>query len=279
MTEATPADAKRYVGDASDADLRRLVRVSEVTAEAARRAFGRVGIRDGWAAIDCGCGPLGGLAVLAEMAGPTGRVVGVDFSEPTIQRARSVVAALGLATVELAAGDIHELDAATLGGPFDLAFTRCFLMHQADPVRTLRRIAGLLRPGGWVVAQEPLPAPPPRSHPHLGALTAYWDLVHEAMDLAGAPRGSVEGLARAARTAGLEVTDASGWFTTLSPELGFEIHAATLAAVRERAVQLSIAAARVDDLLVQLRTTEHGRYEWVSTPFFLDLTLRKPVVA
>jgi threonine dehydrogenase-like Zn-dependent dehydrogenase len=35
--------------------------------------------------IDCGCGPIGGLAILAEMVGPAGRVVGVDFSEPTIQ--------------------------------------------------------------------------------------------------------------------------------------------------------------------------------------------------
>ena len=65
--------------------------------------------------------PIGGLAILAEMVGPAGRVVGVDFSEPTIQYAWSVMAALGLENVELVAGDIHEPDAATLGGPFDLA--------------------------------------------------------------------------------------------------------------------------------------------------------------
>ena len=28
-------------------------------------------------------------------------------------------------------------------------------MHQSDPVRTLQRIGGLLRPGGWIIAQEP----------------------------------------------------------------------------------------------------------------------------
>jgi SAM-dependent methyltransferase len=279
MTKATAEQVGRYVLDGSDEDLRRLLSISEVTAETARRAFGRVGICEGWTAIDCGCGPLGGLAVLAEMVGPAGRVVGVDFSEPTIQRARSVVAALGLANVELTVGDIHDLDAATLGGPFDLAFTRCFLMHQADPARTLRKIAGLLRPGGWIVAQEPLPNPPPRSHPHLGALAAYWDLVHEVMDLAGAPRGIVEGLDRAARAAGLEVTDANGCFTTLDPELGFELHAATLAAARERAAKLGIAAEKIDDLLLNLRAAKSGQYEWVSSPFFLDLALRKPTMA
>jgi SAM-dependent methyltransferase len=279
MTKAIAEHAGRYVLDGSDEDLRRLLTVSEITAETARRAFSRVGIRDGWTAIDCGCGPLGGLAVLAEMVGPSGRVVGVDFSEPTIQRARSVVAALGLANVELAAGDIHDLDAATLGGPFDLAFTRCFLMHQADPVRTLRQIAGLLRPGGWIVAHEPLPSPQPRSHPQLTALAAYWDLAHEVMELAGAPRGTVEGLGRAARAAGLEVADTSGFFTTSDPVLGFEVHAATLAAARDRAIALGIAAERIDDLLLDLRGAKSGQYEWVSTPFFSDLALRKPAVA
>lgn len=279
MTEATAEQAGRYVLDGSDEDLRRLLSLSEVTAETARRAFRRVGICEGWTAIDCGCGPLGGLSVLAEMVGPAGRLVGVDFSEPTIHRARSVVAALGLQNVELVAGDIHHLEAATLGGPFDLAFTRCFLMHQADPVRTLGQIAGLLRPGGWIVAHEPLPSPPPRSHPHLDALATYWDLLHEVMDMAGAPRGIVEGLGRAARAAGLEVAGADGFFTTLDPMLGFELHAATLAAARERAVKSGVAAEKIDDLLLNLRVAKNGHYQWVSSPFFLDLALRKPTVA
>lgn len=279
MTKATAEQAGRYVLDGGDEDLRRLLSIAEVAAETARRAFRRVGIGAGWTAIDCGCGPIGALAVLAEMVGPAGRVVGVDFSEPTIQRARSVVAALGLQNVELAVGDIHNLDAATVGGPFDLAFTRCFLMHQADPARTLGQIAGLLRPGGWIVAQEPLPSPPPRSHPHLTALATYWDLLHEVMDMAGAPRGNVEGLERAARAAGLEVAEANGNFRTLDPELGFEIHAATLAAARERAAQSGIAAGKIDDLFLTLQAAKSGHYQWVSSPFFLDLALRKPTVA
>jgi SAM-dependent methyltransferase len=165
---------------------------------------------------------------------------------------------------------------AALGGPFDLAFTRAFLMHQADPVRTLGRIAGLLRPGGWIVAHEPLASPPPRSQPQLGALATYWGLVHAVMERAGVPRGIVEGLPRSARRAGLEIAEADGFFATQDPKLGFEIHASTLAATKERAVKVGIAAETIDDLVARLRAAKAGGYEWVTSPFLLDLVLRKP---
>ncbi len=245
----------------------------------ARAAFRRVGMREGWQAIDCGCGPIGGLAVMAEMVGPAGRVVGVDVSEPAVQRARSVAAALELGNVGLFAGDIHELGAAAVGGPFDLAYTRLFLMHQPDPVRTLRQITGLLRPGGWLVAQEALRSPPPRSHPHLDVLGTYWDLLYELLERAGGvPRGAIDGLAGSARAAGLEVVAVDGSFATMDPELGFDLHAATALAARERAVASGIASGQqIDDLVSDLRAAKGGGYEWVSGPSFLDLTLRKPV--
>jgi ubiquinone/menaquinone biosynthesis C-methylase UbiE len=276
MADVITGQARRYILDGGDEDLRRLLSISEVSAETARRAFRRVGIGPGWTVIDCGCGPIGGLAVLAETVGPAGRVVGVDFSEPSIARARSVVAALGLQNVELFAGDIHDLDAATLGGPFDLAFTRLFLMHQADPVRTLGQIAGLLRPGGWIVAHEALASPPPRSHPQLDALATYWGLLHEVMERAGVPRGTAEGLPRSARAAGLEVGGADGFFAILDPGLGFEIHASTFAAARERAIKAGFAAEAIDEVVASLRSAKAGGYEWVTSPFFLDLSLRKP---
>ena len=279
MAEAVAARVRRYMFDGTDQDLRRLLSISELTAEMARAAFRRVGLREGWHAIDCGCGPIGGLAVMAEMAGPAGRIVGVDFNEAAVQRARTVVSALELGNVEVIAGDLHEVDPATLGGPFDLAYTRLFLMHQADPVRTLRRIAGLLRPGGWLVAQEALRSPPPRSHPHLEALSGYWNLVYEVLDRAGVPAGAVEDLPRSARQAGLEVAGTNGCFLTMDPAVGFEVHAASLAAVRERATRLGIAAGRVDDLVRDIRAAKGGGYEWVSSGFVLDLTLRKPAAA
>lgn len=275
-TEAGSESLRRYTLDGSDQDLRRLLRIAELMSDATRTALRRVNIQAGWRAIECGCGPIGALAVMAEMVGRAGRVVGVDFNESAVERARKVIGALGIGNVEVVIGNVNDLDAAALGGPFDLAYTRCFLMHQADPAATLGGIAALLRPGGWIVCQEPLPAPAPRASPDLDALKIYWDLLHRVLERAGIPTGILERLAHAANATGLEVHEMHGFFNVMKPELGFELHAATLSAIGERATQARIATAeQIEALHAALRTATDRRYEWVTSPFFLDLALRK----
>jgi hypothetical protein len=58
------------------------------------------------------------------------------------------------------------------------------------------------------------------------------------------PRGAIDGLAGSARAAGLEVVAVDGSFATMDPELGFDLHAATVLAARERAVASGIASGR-----------------------------------
>jgi ubiquinone/menaquinone biosynthesis C-methylase UbiE len=277
MAEAIAERVRRYVLEGDDQDLRRLLSISQEAAEMTRTALRRVGVQPGWSAIECGCGPIGALAVMAEMIGPGGRIVGVDFNKPALDQAATVASSLGLDNVELVAGDIHDLEPATLGAPFDLAYTRLFLMHQVDPVQTLRQIADLLRPGGVLIAHEPLRTPPPRTHPDVEALTDYWALIHRLLERAGVPRDSVENLPRHAREAGFEVEAVSGYFAAMKPAVGLEIHASSIAAARHRAVQAGVATEReIDDLILGIRAVEPSEREWVSSPFFLDLTLRKP---
>jgi hypothetical protein len=95
----------------------------------------------------------------------------------------------------------------------------------------------------------------------------------------GVPAGTVEGLPRSARAAGLEVAAADGFFILGEPELAFEIHASTLEAFKEPVVMSGIPAETIDALIGALRAGKTGGYEWASTPFFLDLALRKTPVA
>jgi SAM-dependent methyltransferase len=83
----------------------------------------------------------------------------------------------------------------TLPEPVDLAFCRFLLLHVLDPVVVLRRMGQAVRPGGWVVAQEPVTSAgrvdgqplsmPDARHPDVGAV-----------------------LPALARRAGLEIVDA-----------------------------------------------------------------------
>jgi hypothetical protein len=134
----------------------------------------------------------------------------------------------------------------------------------------------LIRPGGWIIVHEPLRFPPPRSHPPLDALGTYWEMLHGVLERAGVPAGTVEDLPAAARAVGLDVASADGFFVLGEPELAFEIHAGTLTAFAGAAVQLGIAAKTIDGLIGSLRAGKAGGYEWVSTPFFIDLALRRP---
>jgi SAM-dependent methyltransferase len=277
MSETIGEGLSRYVLDSSDEDLQRLLKLAELSAEPTSAALRKVGMKPGWRVIDCGCGPLGALAVMAELVGPQGQVVGIDFSEAAVQRARSIVSALGLENVEAYAGDVHDVDVRALGGAFDLAYTRLFLMHQRDPARTLERIGALLRPGGWIVAHEALRSPPPRSSPPLAALTTYWELLSDVVERLGAPKGSVDKLASCARDAGFEVVETTGFFQVVEPALGFDLHASTVAAAKSRAVESGVARGdEIDALERALRAAKDGGYDWVTAPFMLALVLRKP---
>ena len=69
-----------------------------------------------------------------------------------------------------------------------------------------------------------------------------------------------------------------GTFAVLDPELGFDLHRSTLAAVRDRTIQLGVASARAIDALIAALDTagREGKTAWVTTPAYLDLALRKP---
>jgi ubiquinone/menaquinone biosynthesis C-methylase UbiE len=282
MTESLQKRIQHYVLDGSDRDLARLLTIAEVQAESARSAIVRLGDVTGWNVVECGCGPLGSLAVLSDLVGPAGRVVGIDFSAATVERARSVLATLGVDNVEVVLADLNALDPSVFGTHFDLAYTRAFLMHQVDQRTTLREIAQLLGPGSWLIAQEPLREPPPTSHPPIRALARYWELMHEAAARSGVSGDAIENLIESANDAGFELVNKGGFFNVTDPSVGFTIHAGAVSALRDRLTETGVTTGReIDDMEATLEEAASRDSGWVSTPFMLDLALRRteaPVV-
>jgi ubiquinone/menaquinone biosynthesis C-methylase UbiE len=138
-------------------------------------ALDRLGLREGWTCVDVGAGGGDVSVALAEIVGRDGRIYAVD-SDP---RARDEVARAASTHAQVVALT-QAGEELTLPEAVDLAFCRFLLMHVVDPVAVLRRMASAVRPGGWVVAQEPITSAgriagtpfsmPDARHPDVGAL-------------------------------------------------------------------------------------------------------------
>ena len=137
-------------------------------------ALDRLGLREGWRCVDVGAGGGDVSVALAEVVGHDGRVYAVD-NDP---HARDEVAAAASAYAQVVA-ITQAGEELLLPEPVDLAFCRFVLMHVLDPVVVLRRMGAAVRPGGWVVAQEPVTSAgrvggrplsmPDARHPDVGA--------------------------------------------------------------------------------------------------------------
>ncbi len=115
-----------------------------------RRTYEAMGIRAGDVVLDVGCGPATDTIDLAELVGPTGRVVGIDHDVAMVAEANARAAAAGLAeNVTHLRADASRLpfDDAT----FDAVRSERVFQHLADPSAALAEMVRVTRLEGRVV--------------------------------------------------------------------------------------------------------------------------------
>ena len=153
---ATTMEQTQYVFAASEPEHERLVRMAGVMDPYVSDTLTRLELAPGSRVIEFGCGPLGALLPLSAAVGPDGAVVGLDRSGEALDKARSVLAARDVRNVHLLQADLTTLTPGEVypSGPFDLAFCHFVLCYQTDVAAALRRMASVVRPGGYIVAQE-----------------------------------------------------------------------------------------------------------------------------
>jgi SAM-dependent methyltransferase len=98
--------------------------------------------------LDVGCGFGDTTQRIAGMVGPRGHAVGVDAAANFIDAARRETAELGIGNASFEVADVQS---GTLGGPYDMAFSRMGTMFFANPVAALRNVRGALKPGARLV--------------------------------------------------------------------------------------------------------------------------------
>jgi ubiquinone/menaquinone biosynthesis C-methylase UbiE len=140
-----------YVLGHSKQELIRLERQAAIFAETTEDILRRAGIREGMTVLDVGCG-VGDVSLsAARMVGPTGRVIGIDRAEEALRSARARADAAGISWISF-----EKADLASLGGgrSFDAVVGRFILMHLPKATEALRKLVGVLKPGGIVAFIE-----------------------------------------------------------------------------------------------------------------------------
>lgn len=140
-------------------------------------ALDRLGLREGWRCADIGAGGGDVTVALARIVGRDGRIYAVDSDPARRDEVAAAAAEAGQAQVIALTQPGEEL---VLPELVDLAYCRFLLLHVHRPVDVLTRMRSAVRPGGWVVAQEPITSSgridgmafsaPEARHPDVGAL-------------------------------------------------------------------------------------------------------------
>ena len=101
---------------------------------------------------DLGCGAGLDSLIAAQRVGPQGRVIGIDFSEAMLTRARRAAGEAGVENVEF-----HEAGAEDLpieDGSIDVALVNGIFNLNPARDRIFRELSRVMKPGGSVYAAE-----------------------------------------------------------------------------------------------------------------------------
>lgn len=139
------------------------------------------GVKPGQTVLDVGTGVGEPALTVADVVGPTGRVVGVDLAPAMVAIATERAGAVG--NVEFVVGDVESLDFPPAS--FDVVLSRWGLMFAVDHVKTFQELANVLVPGGvlaasvWVgsVAEVPM-------------MSIGYEVLSARLDLPPAPPGA-----------------------------------------------------------------------------------------
>ncbi|SRR5216117_2865653 len=141
-----------YILGTHDEEIERLGLQHRVWRPRTLDAWRRAGFTVGQTLLDVGCGPGYASVDLAEIVGPSGRVVAIDRSRRFLDALESSRQRLALSQIEP-----HELDLDEAPLPrihVDGAWSRWVFAFVRRPRALLERVAKLVKPGGSLVLYE-----------------------------------------------------------------------------------------------------------------------------
>jgi SAM-dependent methyltransferase len=166
---------------AHDFESERLLHMQGALDPLTTRRLERVDVGPGWRCLEVGAGRGSIARWLAQRVAPRGHVVATDIDIRHLDH-------LSGRCIEVRAHNIETDDLEE--DAFDLVHSRLVFMYLTDLERTLERMVSALRPGGWLVVEEPVFVEPcilTREHPAAGACErvyrAFAEVLSSHMDL------------------------------------------------------------------------------------------------
>jgi ubiquinone/menaquinone biosynthesis C-methylase UbiE len=175
MPDMTESDDYLLGRAASEIDRLRLQ--AEIYAPHSAHLLALAGVGPGQRVLDIGCGAGDLTMAAARLVGPEGSVLGVDLNADVLDLARDRADEAGLTNVSYVQASVPDVE---LAEPVDALIGRLILIHLADPVDTVRKLSGLVRPGGLVSFQE-LNSRHPGSEPETPLVAQAYRWVSETL--------------------------------------------------------------------------------------------------
>ena len=145
-------------------------------------AFAVPHLRPGMDVIDCGCGPGSITIDVAGIVAP-GQVTGIDIEPRQLEAARALALERGVRNVRFEQGSVYALPYPD--ATFDAAVAHFVIEHVNDPVRALREIRRVLKPGGFAAIKDPY-YPAFTFRPRLPVIERFGELMAKARTHNGA---------------------------------------------------------------------------------------------
>jgi len=146
------AEQADYVLGHTGVEQQRLIRQARMLAPLTERFLHDAGISSGMRVLDIGCGMGDVTMIAAQFVGPAGHVTSIDLDQASIETAQRRAAAFGFENTSFGRADIATYTPST---PFDAIIGRLVLQFLPDPIAIIKRLHGMLRPGGILALQEP----------------------------------------------------------------------------------------------------------------------------
>jgi SAM-dependent methyltransferase len=144
-----------------------------------------------------------------------GEVIAFDRAEAQVETARKLASQHGIKNVHFRAGHADSLDLPDHS--VDAVYCRFLLEHVADPVRVVREMARVVKPGGWVCAYE-WENSCGAIHPDSPAVKEVWAAIYRLQDIRGGDSRIARRLYGVFREAGLSEVRAQGFAWTITAD-------------------------------------------------------------